>query len=341
LKKLRGAIVGFGRVAEDAHLAGFRSAAVDVLAVADASEERRAAAAAAVPGVRTYPTFDELAAGEAKSRLDFVDVATPPRFHSELAVAALDRGFHVLCEKPLARDPRELADVERAVRRTRRVVFTVNNWKYAPMFRRARGLVVAGSVGEVTEIEWNVERPSPPAGAVAEAAGWRLDADLAGGGVLTDHGWHAFYLMLYLTGRAPISLAATIERRTGLDVEDNAECTVDFAGLTARIRLSWTAPARRTHGTIRGRLGAIDIDDDRLVLRVDGREPEATRFAPPLSASSVHPEWFPPLLDDFRGEIGALTARGRNLAESVWCCRLVAAAYASGGGSVSLVSPDG
>ena len=69
------------------------------------------------------------------------------------------------------------------------------------------------------------------------------------------------------------------------------------------------------------------------------RPAEETRFSPPLSASSYHPEWFPALLEDFRAEMQHPDRRGRNLAEAVCVAELVAAAYRSDGQVVSLVEP--
>ncbi|MGH7859920.1 MAG: Gfo/Idh/MocA family protein, partial [Candidatus Binatia bacterium] len=234
MKKLRGAIVGFGNVASEAHLPGFaQTKGFEIVAVVDPSEERRNAARSLLPEARIYENVEQLAGAEAK--LEFLDIATPPRFHARLAIEALERGYHVLCEKPLTLNASEMGDVRRVVRRIHRSVFTVHNWKYAPLFRRLRGLIVAGTVGEPNEIEWSIERPNPPGAATAEGEGWRLDPEVAGGGILMDHGWHAFYLMRFLVGEAPRSVSADLRHERGLAVEDGADCTVAFGSCTARI----------------------------------------------------------------------------------------------------------
>jgi len=338
MKRLRGAIVGFGNVITEAHLPGFAEAkGFDVVAVADAAAEARAAVKTHLPEARVYETLTALLEGEGK--LEFVDIATPPRFHAEAAVEALRRGIHVLCEKPLAVSRSEMNDVRTAASRAHRSVFTVHNWKYAPLFRRLHGVIVAGTIGEPSAIEWTVLRPNPPGGSPA-AESWRLDRQAAGGGILTDHGWHAFYLMLYLTRQTPQSVSAVTRHDRGLEVEDNADCTIGFPSCTARIHLSWTAPERRSFGEIRGPLGTITIDDSSLTVSVEDREPQVTRFAPPLSANSYHPEWFSPLLEDFRSEVLHADQRGRNLSEAVWCADLLQAAYDSRGEVVRFESPE-
>jgi predicted dehydrogenase len=336
VKKHRGAILGFGKVAAEAHVPGFRQTpGFEVDAVIDPAEERRNAATAALPGVRIYADF--AAAAQAETKLDFVDVATPPRQHASAIVEALECGYHVLCEKPLAVDLAEIAELRRAARRSHHALFTVHNWKYAPLFRRLHGLLRGGAIGEVGEIEWHVSRPSPPQGAAQ--AGWRLDRDQAGGGILMDHGWHAFYLMLFLSGREPQSIVARIGSSLGFGVEDSVHCEIDFSGIRAIIDLGWGAAERRTGGVVRGSLGEIRIEDDRLIVEAANRASESTRFSPPLSASSYHPEWFPALLEDFRSEMLHTDRRGRNFAEAACVAELVAAAYRSAGASVPLGEP--
>ena len=333
MRKYRGAIVGFGKVAAEAHLPGFRlTPGFDITAVVDPSEERRAAASAAMPGVRTFG--DLAAAIEGAGKLDFVDVATPPRFHAAAAAEALERGVHVICEKPLALDLAEIAELRRSARHSGHVLFAVHNWKYAPLFRRLHGLMRTGAIGEPSEIHWQVLRPSPPQGAAE--AGWRLDRAQAGGGILMDHGWHAFYLLLFLAGREPQTVVARLSADLGFGVENGAECEVDFGALRAYVTLRWGASERRTGGVVRGPLGEIAIEDDRLVVNATGRAAEVTRFSPALSASSYHPEWFPALLEDFRAEMQHLDRRGRNLAEAVRVAEMVAAAYRSEGRPISL-----
>ena len=337
MKKLRGAIVGFGKVAAEAHVPGFAQApGFEIAAIVDPSEERRARGLELLPKARGYA--DLVSAIAAEGKLDFVDVATPPKFHASSSIAALESHVHVLCEKPLALDWAEIGELRRAARRSGHALFAVHNWKYAPLFGRLRGLLRAGAIGEPREIDWQVLRPNPPQGAAD--TGWRLDRSQAGGGILMDHGWHAFYLMLFLAGRAPRAISAKVGHDLGFEVESDARCEIDFAGLVAHIQLRWGAPERKTGGVVRGALGEIRIEDDRLVVAVTGRAEEVTRFSPALSASSYHPEWFPALLEDFRGEILHLDRRGRSLAEAASVAELMAAAYRSSGESITLASPE-
>src|SRR5689334_7773456 len=100
-RRLRGALVGYGFIGAQGHVPAYlRRDDVELVAVADVCAPRRALAAARLPRAAIYPSADALLSAEG-GRLDFVDVATPPSDHARIAHLALDRGVHVLCEKPL------------------------------------------------------------------------------------------------------------------------------------------------------------------------------------------------------------------------------------------------
>src|SRR5215469_13428219 len=104
--KLRGAISGFGQVAEQGHLPGWlRRPDVEIVAIHEPLAARRQAALRAIRNIRVYEDLDLLLAGEAP---DFVDIASPPVYHAGAARAALEAGAHVLVEKPLCLGAGEL-----------------------------------------------------------------------------------------------------------------------------------------------------------------------------------------------------------------------------------------
>jgi UDP-N-acetylglucosamine 3-dehydrogenase len=133
MKKLRGAVVGYGFIMDKGHVAAYRQRAdVQLVAIADVSADRRAAAAAAWPNARVYADHGALFAAEA-GRLDFVDIATPPSDHATVTHAALDAGLHVLCEKPLAATIDEARAMLRHATRAERVIYPCHNYKHAPV----------------------------------------------------------------------------------------------------------------------------------------------------------------------------------------------------------------
>ncbi len=327
-RALRGAIVGFGNVAVHGHLPAWKTDRhFTILAVCDPNEAQLAVAAELLPNARRYQSVDDLLANE---RLDFVDVATPPAMHGEIVLKAAARRVHVLCEKPLTLSVEECNRIRSAASAAHVVVFTNHNWKYAPIFRTAKRVLRRGEVGKITHLELQTLRVQPPDGS-GNGDTWRLDPAQAGGGILVDHGWHAFYLALYVLDAQPVAVSARTARRKFVTsgVEDTANCTIDFDGTTAEIFLTWAADERRNTARLTGTQGTIEIAERTLVVRVAERAPVETVFAQPLSAGSYHPDWFAALLDDFREELYEPKLRGTNFREAETCCRLLELAYRS------------
>lgn len=316
---LRGAIIGLGNVGFDVHLPGWtRRDDVEIVAVADVDPTRRNAVAARHPAIRWYESAEALLAWEP---LDFVDICTPPSSHLSLIESALDKGLHVLCEKPLVRSREELAIVTRLAAETDRVVHTVHNWHHAPIVRRIHELLHSGAIGPITAAVWQTLR-TKPAGR-ADAANWRLDVTQAGGGVLTDHGWHVFYLLCRWIGESPTSVSARLEtrRHASAGVEDTATVRVVFPHATAEVFLTWAADHRDNVATLVATDGRIELHDDTVLLR---RGEHERRFVcpPGLSQGSVHPDWFDPVLSQFVSEVTGASPRDSNLAEA-WLCAMI------------------
>jgi predicted dehydrogenase len=348
MDRLRGAIVGFGNVAARGHWPGLAASAdLEIVAVVDPSAARRAAAEAAAPGIRSYSTIEDLAAREA---LDFVDVATPPSSHAPLVAASLERGWHVICEKPLTLDPGTFTRLAAAARARDRVLFTMHNWKVAPIFQAAFGAIRAGRIGCVRHVDVLVFRNQPCKGASdgtsaranAAAEDWRQQREVAGGGILVDHGWYNFYLLLNLVGADPEQVTASLTHG-GDDpaaLDDSARVMVVFPQADAFLHLTWRASHRRNVVMVYGDEGGLLIDDDRLVVSRRGEPTEEATFPAGLSAGSHHEDWFRALLPHFVDEVRETAGRGVNLREAGWCVALTDAAYRSGacGGVMEEVS---
>lgn len=336
---LRGGLVGFGKVAEMAHLPALDNLPhFRLAAVADPLETRRARARELLPGVRLYAEAEALLAEAAP--LDFVAVLSPPETHAALVQTALQAGCHVLCEKPLTLDLHPLRALGEAAAAGNRALVTVHNWKHAPLYQAALAEVRAGRVGRVREIVWEVHRTPGSGGGLTN---WRQTGGAATGGILVDHGWHAFYLVLGVAGEVPEAVRALLqpapEQPEG--VEHEAEVELSFpGGVRGRLFLTWRAPERRNIGRIAGEAGELLLLDDHLLCRRAGENRILARFGEKLSGGSHHPEWTRGSWEEFTLEIRHPDLRGRNLAEAAHCARLITLAYRSHqGGGIWLTYP--
>src|SRR6266705_6285221 len=320
----KGAIVGCGAVASQAHVPAWRTApAFRMVAAVDPISAQRAHLQTLLPEVRCYADLETLFAHE---ELDFLDVCTPPARHEEGILQACAHGLHVLCEKPLTFTAAALQRIMAAASAANVLVFSVHNWKYAPIFQALKRLLTADVIGTPSTVELTTLRTKP-----AGTTGWRLDPHVAWGGVLLDHGWHAFYLLLFLLGASPRTVAATLERRLFLStgVEDTVTCDVTFPQAQARIHLTWAASQRGNLVVVRGQHGEIRLDDARLVVIQPGHRTQDLVFPQALSAGSYHPDWFAAMLPAFQAELEDEAQRGHNVREAETCLRLTLLAYRS------------
>ena len=336
---MRGAIVGLGNVAVHGHLPGWLERPdVEIVAVSDMRPAQRAVGAERLPEAHWFDSAESLLAD---TRLDFVDICTPPSSHARLIRAALERGVHVLCEKPLVRSADELGPVTELVRASGCVLHTVHNWHHAPIVRLAADLLRAGEIGRPTRVMWHTLRTRPAAAGDGQGDNWRLDPAVAGGGVLSDHGWHVCYVIQRWLGTRPLAVQARLEtrRHTGSRVEDTAALSITFADAVAEVLLTWAADERRNWALIEGESGRIELHDDTLILTGTGAE---RRWAcPPLSNGSHHPDWFGAVAGAFLSEIAGEAPTGTNLAEASLCVMVESLARESSrrGGATLGLSP--
>ncbi len=360
---LRGAIVGFGAVAENGHLPGWRrDPRFEIVAIAEPRHARRALAEKLVPGARFY---DSIGALLDRERLDFVDIASPPTLHIEAILAAANAGVHILCEKPLVTSRQEFHRAVRTASEAKVVLHPVHNWKHAEAYRllgeirggtapcsreyllrppaRSRAEEDAASLscsGPPRELRFRVERN----GWSVSDGDWRAARRFAGGGILIDHGWHAFYLALGLIDGAPRRVRATIDKRRypDADVEDTAHCEIEFDSCLVSIELSWAGHVRETLWSMQMPGCHIEIRDDAVHLRCSNGE-SVRRLGTSLSEGSHHADWFPEVAASFARALGDRPFAAASLQEAAWCIAILEAAYASAarsGQPIEIIPPE-
>jgi predicted dehydrogenase len=323
---LKGAFIGFGNVAANGHLPGWRAREdVQIVAATDAAASRREAFLAACPDGRWHDTIDDLLSSE---ELDFVDLCAPPGSHAALIERALRAGLHVLSEKPLVTRVEDAKRVGAAAVRAGRVLHTVHNWLEAPICRQISALVDEGAIGAVRSVRWRTLRTQPAIAVSADGvSNWRVDPAMAGGGILFDHGWHAIYCVMCWAG-APIGVAAQLETRRFHEhpLEDTASVDLDTALGVSNIYLTWAADERSNMIEIEGEEGDIRVVGDAVILTSSSQDQRWSR-PPSLSEGSHHPDWFGGVAADF---VATATGRAKsNLDQAILCAQVIDAAQRS------------
>jgi len=323
---MRGALLGVGRVALHGHLPGWRQRGdVKIVAAADSRLDGRSAFQKAFPQARWYDSSTDLLRSE---KIDFVDICTPPDTHAGLIRSSLERSLHVLCEKPLVLRAGDVGPLAALAATRQRALVAVHNWQYAPALAKLTELVRSGAAGSIRRCRWQTLRTQPAASAAA-ADNWRIDPARSGGGILVDHGWHAFYVVNSWLGRPRFVRAQlTTRRHHAFPTEDTALIDLDYATSSAEIFLTWAADERANRVEIEGTAGVLRLDGGNVSLETAGAAKQLWEF-PSIAEGSHHPEWFRGVIDSFLTEVENTSARGRSLDEAALCVTLVSLAQES------------
>lgn len=323
-----GAVVGFGTIAETTHLGALKAAGMNVVAVVETAEDRRAEALRALPHARMYRDVESLLAHE---KLDFVDICTPPHAHFEAACLAIEAGVHVLCEKPLVLLPEHAAELARLATLHQTVVGCVHNWTQAPILKRARQLAQDGNFGALQRVNMITVR-TKPAAVAGDTSNWRVDPTKAGGGILFDHGWHGMSILLRSVAAMPRWVRGRIEKRRFVDlpVEDSSETWVEFEnGVVGRYEATWAGTERRNRVALLCERGRIEVDNDTLRVFDHDALLETTVFEESLAGGGYRPDWTAAIVQEFKREIDITASRGALLSEALTALQMLLATYAS------------
>ncbi len=204
----------------------------------DAAKSRAQGEALHLDPARVYGSYEEMAAREAErplgDRIDLVVIVTPNHVHYAAAVAFLERGFHVICDKPMTTTLSDAEALCRLVEKTGLVFALTHNYSGYPLVKEARAMVAAGKIGAVRKIV--VEYSQGWLSTLLEESGqkqadWRTDPARAGAGVLGDIGSHAEQLARYVTGLEIEKLAADVGTVVaGRKIDDDANLLLRFEG---------------------------------------------------------------------------------------------------------------
>jgi predicted dehydrogenase len=157
---------------------------------------------------RTYLTFEEMIDKESKlpadKRIDFVTIVTPNFAHFAPAMLALEKGFHVVIEKPMTFTLDEAKQLKKKVTETGLLLCLTHTYSGYPMVRQARAMVREGALGKIRKVL--VEYPQGWLSKMSEREGnaqaaWRTDPKRSGkAGAMGDIGTHAAHLAEFITG---------------------------------------------------------------------------------------------------------------------------------------------
>jgi predicted dehydrogenase len=237
---------------------------------ADAARNIRSGQSLGLEESRIHVSLDALLAHEcalpADQRVHAIAIVTPNHLHRPMAIRALDAGFDVLSEKPMALSLAEAIEIEAAVQRSGRLYALAFTYSAYPLVEEARQRVKRGDLGAIRLV--HVEYPQGWLSAPIERDGqkqaeWRTDPSRAGpAGCLGDIGTHAFQLAEHVSGLRVEAISADLSTHVeGRRVDDNVAVLLRFEGGARGMLMASQVAAGEENGLrirIHGEKGGLD-----------------------------------------------------------------------------------
>jgi predicted dehydrogenase len=262
----------------------------------DAGRNARTGDALGLDPQRVYGTFEQLVEGERalppEARVDAIAIVTPNHLHAPVAIAALDAGFHVLCEKPMAMSVAEAEAIARSVKASGRLFALAFTYAGYPLIEEARIRVARGDFGAIRLVQaeylqgW-LSLPIDRDG--QKQAEWRTDPARAGiGGCLGDIGTHAFQLAEHVSGLRTQAVCADLTTHvSGRLLDDDVSALLRFEGGARGVLKASQVAAGEENGLklrVHGELGGLEwsqMEPNTLILRWLDRPAETVRTGGP------------------------------------------------------------
>ncbi|MBU27810.1 MAG: oxidoreductase [Flavobacteriales bacterium] len=212
---------------------------------------------------RNYSNFEEMAEKEfaREDKIDAVAIVTPNHMHHPISMSFMNRGFNVICDKPLAMNIKECEELVRTQKEKDVIFALTHNYTGYPMIRQARAMCEQGDLGNIRVIQaeyaqdWlTLDLENQPDSGGNKQASWRTDPLQSGnGGCIGDIGTHAYNLLRFITQLQPHQISAELTSFVpGRRLDDNAQISLRLiGGAKATIWSSQIAPGNENHLQIR------------------------------------------------------------------------------------------
>jgi predicted dehydrogenase len=302
---LKVGVVGTGGIFKGAHLPGWLShKEVEVVAFCDAFRASAEAVAKDFPGTKVYEDYRKLIADPS---IDIIGISTPNLYHSEIAIAALQQGKHVFCEKPDAVNAVEAQNMADVAQASGKLLMTMRNNRFSEEAKFAKSIIEKGQLGDLYmgRCGWIRRRGIPGRG------GWFTTKEMSGGGPLIDLGVHMIDLAMWLSGNPkPVTVTGSTYRKFAdrpdpsgnvpagsFDVEDLAAGFIRFDnGASLQIEFSWASNIAEEQKFLewRGTEGGFSLINDKLQIFTESegtpvdQQPKFQSATIPQHTANIH-----------------------------------------------------
>lgn len=233
MEKVKVAIVGLGGIAQIAHLPILsKMPNVELTAVCDVDRSKSRSIAQKYNVKNSYTDLDKMLA---ECEADCIFIASPTSYHKSHAISALEKGFNVVVEKPLARNYKEALEIVEAAKKSKKKLMVGMNTRFRPDLMMQESFISAKELGEIFYIKTGFLKKRSTEG------DWSVQKAESGGGVFMDLGIVMLDVSLWLLNFPKIkSVLAANYSHTVKDVEDSSFVMLRFENdATVTIEASW------------------------------------------------------------------------------------------------------
>lgn len=276
MKQVRIGVIGLGMGFSHAKsLASGAISGAKLTAVCDINPAKQQAAAETLPAdVKVWSDAEAMAAS---GEVDAVVIATPHYGHPQEAIRCLNKGLHVLIEKPAGVYTKQVRELNKVAADSGKVFSIMYNQRCNPLYKKLRELIAAGELGEIRRTNWIITNWYRSQ-SYYDSGGWRATWAGEGGGVLINQSPHQLDLWQWTTGMMPVRVRAfcAFGKYRNIEVEDDVTAYVEYENGATGVFITTTGEAPGTNRyEVNGDRGKIVIEDGKLTFwRLRVPEPE-------------------------------------------------------------------
>ncbi|MCC6254633.1 MAG: Gfo/Idh/MocA family oxidoreductase [Ignavibacteriaceae bacterium] len=297
---IKGAIVGFGKIARTNHLQAFQSEElqkrIDITSAVEVDINTRESCSKEYSRLNFYESLDEMYLSD---KVDFIDITTPPKYHKEIIEWAIDKGIHIICEKPFTISYAEATELYSKINDSNILFVPCHQYKYSSLWGEFKSFIDELNDDEKVFLQFNVFRAGADPGLNANVSPWRLNKDISGGGILSDTGFHYLYLATWLLGQ-PNKVTAINHNlaHNNFQVEDTSQVILEFERGIIQINLTWASNSRKNEAKLISKVGGLYYSGEEYLIKIINGNEEIIAV-PNVSDKSHYTSLYVNLFSDF------------------------------------------
>ena len=271
MKKVKFGIIGAGN--QGSYYAGlFASGKIKngtLSCAADIDEDKMSIFSEKYPSVPIYKDYKEMINS---GLCDAVFVETPHYFHPEISEYALNRGIHVLCDKPAGVYAKQVKEMNAVAERSEALFGMMFSMRMNCVYRKMREIIMGGGIGDLIRVNWIITDWYRTQ-AYYDGGSWRATWDGEGGGVLINQCPHQLDLLLWIVGETPVSVRGFCGygKWHDIEVEDEVTAFLEYKNGATGVFIATTGEAPGNNRLeISGTKGKLLCEGGKLFLYKNG-----------------------------------------------------------------------